>query len=101
MITPLDMDQLEGRGRASATCHVTFGSFSTKLAGPRHVCYSLDSDWTADIAAGLVRANMRHIRKRDLFRLLEVHHSRVRPPCRGVKFVHTAKLNALVENCRT
>ena len=41
------------------------------------------------------------LRRRGLSLWLEVHHSRVRLLCRGVKFVHTGKLNALAENCRT
>jgi hypothetical protein len=32
--------------------------------------------------------------------LLEVHHSRVRLLCCGMKFVHTGKFNSFVENCR-
>jgi hypothetical protein len=39
--------------------HFRFGSFSTKQGSSSHVRFPLDSDRTADIAVGPVRANRR------------------------------------------
>jgi len=57
--------QRNNRHAIKLGCHVAipessdfrFGSFSTKLVGPSYVRYSPDSDRTADITGGPVRAD--------------------------------------------
>jgi hypothetical protein len=39
---------------------VRCGSIATEMGSPPHVCFPPDSDPTADIAGGPVRANRRH-----------------------------------------
>jgi hypothetical protein len=89
-----------GTSRMTRECQVRFCErLGVKFPGPtRQSRHSDRAPITSGCLKGCLEATSQKAR---LVSGLKVHHTGIRLLCGGVKFVHTGKLNALVDNLRS